>query len=394
MITLEQVRELARLRGEDFPVSTLFLSLDGGRDKRKADILIKDLIKKQRAELEERGLSRVQRESVEQDFEAMLRFVHHFDRHGARAVAVFSSSGAGLWRFHALAQPVRDRLIVDTRAHVRPLSRLLGQFRRSIVVRLARDHAVLDMVAVGEMRRLAELRGDVPHEVKAGGFAGSEERRLERHAEDRWRHFAKSVAERTAGLLREDPRLLLVVSGTAEAVAGLDACLPAAEAGRLIARLALGPESPAAEVLARVSAEVRRHELEHGSHIARVAIREAGAGGAAIGLEPVLGAFARGQVSTLAVSPGLVRPGLACSTCHGLATAGPDCPQCGNGLLPIPDLVEELVDRALAQSVTVVEVEGEPQFETAGGIAALLRYRGEGGRPAGRRAGEPIIAAL
>lgn len=389
MITREQIHELARLRGEEFPVTTLFLSLDGGRDKRKADILIKDLIKKQRAELDGRDLSRAQRASVEQDFEAMLRFVHHFDRHGARAIAVFSSSGAGIWRFHALAQPVRDRLIVDTHAHVRSLTRLLGQFRRAIAVLLARDHAVLAAVAVGEMRELARMRGNVPHDVKS--LAGPEERRLERHTEDRLHRFAKSVAERLAEVLRNDPTALLVVSGAPDALAEFEACVPGILKERIIARLSLGPESPASEVVARVSAAVRQHEQESGIRIARAAIREAGATGrAAVGLGPALSAFGRGQVSTLAVWPGLVRPGLACGACHGLALEGPACPECGSGLVPVPDIVEELVGRALAQSVQVVEVEGEPELEAAGGIAALLRYRNDG-RTA-RRAGAAAVA--
>ncbi len=379
MITLEQVHELARLRGEVFPVTTLFLTLDGGRDKKKADILIKDLIKKQRAELATRPLSRPQRDSVELDFAALLRFVQHFDRHGARGVAVFSSAGAKLWRFHALAQPVRDRLIVDTHAHVRPLTRLLGQFRPAIVVLMARDHASLAAIAVGEMRGLARLTGDVPPEVKGGTFAGCAERRLERHADDRLHHFAKLVAERTADAVRAEPDPLLLVGGPPDVLAELDACMPGALRERIIARLALGPESPPAEVLARVSAEVRRHEQESALRVARIALRDReGSGLAAVGLKPVLGAFGRGQVATLAIAPGLVRPGLACSDCPGLAIEGPACPECGGGLLPVPDIVEELVDRALARSVAVVEVDGEPDLEAAGGIAALLRYRTNG----------------
>ena len=114
MITREQVHELARLRIEEFPVTTLLLSLNGGRDARKAEILLKDLIKRQRAELEGRALGRAQLRSVEQDFEQLLRFVQNVPRKGCRAVAVFSSAGAGLWRVHTLAQSVRDRLVVDT----------------------------------------------------------------------------------------------------------------------------------------------------------------------------------------------------------------------------------------------------------------------------------------
>src|SRR3972149_6610807 len=95
MITPQQVAELAGIQPRKYPVTTLFLTLDGGRDKRKAEIQLKDLIKRQRAELEARRLSRDELASVEQDFAALGRFLPHFDRKGPRAGAGFTSSGAG-----------------------------------------------------------------------------------------------------------------------------------------------------------------------------------------------------------------------------------------------------------------------------------------------------------
>ncbi len=378
MITLEQVQELARLQVQEFPVTTLFLSIDSGADKRKAEILLKDLIKKQRAELDARPLTKGQQASVEHDFEAMLRFIRHFDRHGAKAVAVFSSSGSGLWRSYVLAQPVRDRLIIDTHPHVRPLSRLLSQFRRCVAVLMARDHAAINVVHLGEIHRLAELEGLVPSEARARGLSGLEERQLERRAGDRLQQFVKSVVERTAEILRSEPSALLVASGSVDALAAFDAVAPHPIRDRVIARLPLGPEAPPAEILARLSDAVRLYEQDKGIQVAKSAIKEAEAGGLAVtGIEKTLAAFGRGQVAALTLARGMARPGLACGSCSNLAVEGRICPACGGAFLPVPDLVEELVHRAIGHSVAVVEIEGEKELDEVGGIAALLRYRGE-----------------
>ena len=64
MITSEQIDALARLHPGRFPVTTLFLGLEPGPDKRKAEIQLKDLVKQARAEFGERGLDREQVASV------------------------------------------------------------------------------------------------------------------------------------------------------------------------------------------------------------------------------------------------------------------------------------------------------------------------------------------
>lgn len=398
MITLEQVQELARLRIEEFPITTLFLTLHSGRDKKKNEIRLKDLIKRQRAELENRGLRREQLRSVERDFDEMLRFIQHFDRKGSSAVAVFSSSEAGLWQVHPLAQAVRDRLVIDAHPHIRPLSNLLQQFKRCLVVRLGRDRAVIDVVHLGEIRQVAELKGNVPSEVK-GGFGGSEERRIARHVEDRRHRFLKDVVDRTLTLLRSEsdsrPAGLVVVSGPIELVAAFEGLAPHPLTSRIISRLGLGPEAADAEVLARVSEAVQKHEREHGTRLADKAIKEATASGLGVtGAAATLTAFAQGQVASLAVSRQLSRPGMACGACSALALEDKQCPVCGLGLVPVPDVVEELIQRALAQAVEVVEVENHPELDGAGGLAALLRYRMEPRGAAGASAAETRTIAV
>lgn len=376
MITFEQLQELARLRTAEFPITTLFLNLDGGRDARKSEILLKDLIKKQRSEIEGRGLAKNQLGSVEEDFEALLRHVQNVDRKGSRALAVFSSSGAGLWQSHTLARPVRDRLVVDAHPHVRPLSDLLHQFRRCLVLLMARDHAVLYLVHLGEIRKLEEPRGDVPPEVHAGGFGGYEERRIERHAADRMHHFAKSLADRAIAEMKATGAGLLLVGGATEALGDFEASTPRSLRECTIGRLGLGPEAPAAEVLARASETVLAHARAEGMRIVDTAVGEAAIGGMGVaGIAPTLRAFSRGQVAAVAVSSGLARPGLACGACPALEIDGESCPRCGAELVPVPDVVEELVYRALGQSVEVVDVEGHEGLEAAEGMAGLLRYR-------------------
>jgi peptide subunit release factor 1 (eRF1) len=362
------------------------LNLDGGRDKRKAEILIKDLVKQQRAENASRDFTTEQLHSVEQDFEAILKFIPNFDRKGFRAVAVFSSSSAGLWQFYGLARPVRDRLVVDAHPHLRPLSDLLHQFRRCLVLLMARDHAVLYLAHLGELQRLEVMRGDVPPDVRIGG---TEERRIERHAEDRMHHFAKELVERTSAQMKGNEAELLVIGGAPEMIGAFEAGATRALRDRIIGQLGIGPDTSSSEVLARTSETVLARTRQEATQVVDAALKEASAGGMGVtGIAPTLRAFGRGQAAVVAVSPRLARPGRACGTCSGLELEGDVCPVCGNDLVQVPDVIEELIYRALSHSVEVVDVAGHPGLEAAGGMAALLRYR----RPA-PTPGTPLAAA-
>ena len=376
MITSQQVDDLARLHPGRFPVTTLFLRLEPGPDKRKAEIQLKDLIKQARAELGERGLDREQLASVEQDWIALGEFVHHLDRKGYRGVAVFSSSGAGIWQTHLLAQPVRDRLVVDAHPHVRPLSRLLNPRQRCLVARLGRNQAVLDWVQGGELEPIEVRSGDVPTEVKAGGFAGLDERRLERHAEDRLQHFTRGIADRALELLRAQPRARLLIGGGAEAMAAFEGYASGPLKEHLVGRIAVGPDSGVAEVCKLASAALQAHERERAAAEAEQAVHAAGPGGRAVlGIAAALSAFSRGQAALIVVDQRLVRPGYACGACPALVLQGDRCPECGAELVRVPDLVEELIHRAAGHAVEVLEAEDLAVLAPHGGMAARLRYR-------------------
>jgi peptide chain release factor subunit 1 len=376
MITSQQVDELARLHTERFPVTTLFLRLHPGPDKRKAEIQLKDLIKRERAVLARRELEREQLASVERDFEALGQFVQHLDRRGHRGVAVFSSAGVGLWRTHLLAEPVRDRLVVDTHPHVRPLSRLLNQLKRCLVIRVARDRAVLDWAHLGELQPIEVRVADIPPDTKAGGFEGLEERRIERRTGDRRLHFMRELGDRTLELLQMDPDALLLLGGTAEVVAAFEAALPRVLHSRVVGRIPVGPESGGADVIAQVTKSLTEHERSRAASQAEQALREAERGGRGVaGIAASLRAFARGQAATILVSPGLARPGLACSRCPALVLAAERCPACSGDLFRVPDLIEELIHRAAGHHVEVIDVEEPSPLAACGGMAALLHFR-------------------
>jgi len=100
----------------------------------------------------------------------------------------------------------------------------------------------------------------------------------------------------------------------------------------------------------------------------------AGGGSGVAGLEAVLGALVEHRVDTLLVSDGFEVPGWRCPSCDHLAMVGRSCPLCRTDMDQVPDVVEEAVEVALAQSGRVVVCVGSADLDCLGRIGALLRF--------------------
>jgi peptide subunit release factor 1 (eRF1) len=212
--------------------------------------------------------------------------------------------------------------------------------------------------------------------VRESGFQGYLERRIERHVDDQMQRFVKDVASRTLALHREHKFDYLIIGGSQAPIAAFEAVAHRYLSERLIGRVGFGPDASARQVLDEVSELVLTHEEMRGLQMIQRVIKQSETGGlGALGIEPTLTAISEGRVSALVVLKGTFRPGTACTHCSYLGVQSGACPQCGTDLLPVPDIIEEAVDRALSQSAEVLFVRSHEQLAKRGGLSALLRYR-------------------
>jgi hypothetical protein len=76
----------------------------------------------------------------------------------------------------------------------------------------------------------------------------------------------------------------------------------------------------------------------------------------AIGLTACLAAVSVGVVATLIVPPDRLVPGYECGRCGALSLAPDSCSDWGTALLPVPDVIEEMVSRILEDGGEVAVV--------------------------------------
>jgi len=288
---------------------------------------------------------------------------------GGHTVAFFACQKLGL--FEALPLPclLPERALLTSRPYIRPL---LAAVQRCPDYRVAitdREHAWVLSVSGGRVETMATQVDRGPRSSSFGGWYGLQAHRIQRRIIELGRHHYRHTA---AILEREVGRgqVPLVIGGHRDSIAGLLRALPPAAREEVAGSFRADPhtltEARIPELADRVIGRwVARREREAAEEVV------AGPPGrlAAVGLPACLAAVGRGAVDRLLVPDDGMIPGFACDRCGALSAGRGECPDCGTATRPVPDLLEEMVQRTLDDTGRVTVVRDAP-FS----VAAELRF--------------------
>jgi peptide chain release factor subunit 1 len=365
------IRDLAAFKGEDAPVTSLYLDVDGRRRIRARDC---ELALERLARPVREGEPQAGHASVCADLKRIEEHVKSgIDRSHVRGLAFFSCTAHDFWRVVELAVPVRDRLVVNHTPYVRELEAVVARHERFAVLLADRQRARLLLFWQGELLEKQEQFDSLPRHDDDGGQLGKDQ--VAGHAAAAAQRHLRRVAAAAFACFQEQGFEHLVLGGPEEVAAELERELHPYLRERIAARVALAVHCADDEI--RHAAQ----EVEAGVERAREAavverLRHAvgtGTGGVA-GLDAVLEALVARRVDTLLVSEGFEAPGWRCRACAWVGTLGRSCPLCGNTMEQVEDVVEEAVEEALAQACRVAFCRDNADLDVAGRVGALLRY--------------------
>jgi len=349
-LTSETIRSLSGFRGQDAPVTTCYLDVDGRRFPRRQDYVheLEQLLR--RARPEQNG-----HHSVHADFD---RIEHHIragiDRSRVRGVAMFSCSAEGFWQVIELPVRVSSQVVVEAAPHVRQLESVLDEYERFGVVLADHHRARVFVFELGELQQNGDLSPS---------------------AEEPKRQHLRGAAEIAFRLHQERPLDHLILGAPSDVGAELVTCLHPYLRARLVERVQLSVQSSDDQVR-RAVLDVE-HMVERRKEQALVGrLRDAlGAGRRGVGgLDPTLRALAERRVDHLLVSQGYHAPGWHCRPCGFLARVGRRCPLCNAPMEQTSDVVEHAIEQAVTQSCRVEVCVENADLDVLGGIGALLRY--------------------
>lgn len=378
MITIELIEALLALKTDPFLISSLYLNVNEKRFSRKDyKIQLKDLIKKRRQDFKNIDLNEEIKNSIEEDFQKMLRYVdQEFSGRGVRSLVILSSSKKNFWQVYHLPQPVKSRLLISSEPYVRPLIALLDEYKRYCSVVISRDKARIFEVYLGEITEHTEIINQVPGKMRVAGWYGLEERRIERNIEDKVHRHFKEVADATLNLFKKKGFDWLILGGKKENLTSFESHLHTYLRDRIVGRIDLEPDTSLHDALMKTREVALRVEREEEEQLIRRLLNEANSNGlGVIGIEDTLKAIWQGQVNTLILKDDLSVPGSICPTCGYMSTEESECPHDSIQMDFTPDVLEEAIESAIIQNCRIEHVTESQELDNVGGIGAILRFK-------------------
>ncbi len=380
MITYDMLRKLREFFDGEHLITSFYLSTVEARGDfvERAQKLIGDARKR----LEEADYSEEQKKSVLADFDKISGFVRDklpievkdANPFLIKGVAVFSSSARGFFQVYYMPRPLRERVVFDFSPYIRPLTLLLDEYKRYLVVVV--DHkkarfyemfmgSIVDAEKLVDLNLRARLKSPPP--------------RLRRKYDYAIAGHYMNVAESIDLIMSLRDYDLLIIGEPKKLAGRLMAYLPFRLRQKVAGRFEASPSDSIEAILRRARKIEEIVEREEEMKLVRELKDRLSEGQFAVsGLKDTLDALMHNQVQTLIVEEGYEVSGVRCPKCGFLGTDEAICPVCGSETLHVVDIVDDAIEEAIEQGASVEHVIEKSLLEDVGHIAALLRFEEEG----------------
>ncbi len=370
VLTEAAIRELASIKGENAPITSCYLDVDGRRLVRHQDLerSVECLLRDARARANDEP-------SVQADLRRIEQLIRGgIDRSRTRGLAIFACSADGMWEVIELPVVVHNRVVINSMPAVGQLEALLRENEPIGVLMADRQRARMFVFELGELVERSELFDALPRDE---GARGERDRGVDttKPQQAHTQQHLRNAANVAFDIWQQHPFDHLAIAAPDPLANELESNLHRYLRERLCGRLSVPVAAGHDEVLAAaqaVEAEVERKREQQLVDRLRAAV--AADRRAVAGLHNVIDALSDNRVETLVVSQGYSASGWRCDPCSSLAAIGRRCKRCGGEMAEVDDLVEEAVEDALSKSCQVEICVGNADLDVMGRIGALLRF--------------------
>jgi len=327
----------------------------------------------------EAGLQNGQTEHFAVDAARAMEYVSNLQPTGKGLILFIDASEKFFWA-REVQVPLRNKTRWSEIPSVKPLLGLMEDYERYGIVLADRERARIFTVYMGEIAEHEDFLATLPvRRIKSPGTDHLfSERRFQNKAAMHAHLHLKNVAESLDRLLDQNGFDRILIGGPVEPTAELQQLLSKRVRGRLIDRLSLPVTASHGQILEQAVRLGERLERQMEEQI----VEDLLAGDdkhhpITLGLEPTVHALCEERIWRMVYADGFTPSGGQCSSCRMLF-ASPDgaCEYCGSAIKPTDDLLERMVERAVAQDALLEQVTGNAaaRLQQAGGIGAILRF--------------------
>lgn len=382
MITREDIRELAQFRADNSHACALSFYFEPRTPQNKSHreelILAKDLVRAALRESEKQGKNGCARA----DLERILFLAENLYGNQARAKAVFACSQRNFWReFDLPPQLPGTQLFVNRQFHLKPLAQLFGAQPRLWAAVVDRQKARFFDLRLDELKEREGLFRTPPvRQGRGDGYGGYEGGHAQRRVEDETLHHFKEVAEHLKNALEAGTFEKLIIGCHDTNWHELEAQLHPYVKKQLLGHFSADVTKLTNDQIREHAGRILRESLDRRCHeLVREVLDQAKSNNHGVtGLRRVLRSLELGEVQTLFIADTFHHPAVECPSCGHLdAHIVQHCPACGRETRQLEDVSDAIIPVAIRRDLELFYVKDDPEFDRAGNIAALLRFRAD-----------------
>jgi peptide subunit release factor 1 (eRF1) len=385
MITREDVRELAQFQSNGDAACALSFYFvprtPQNKSHREEGILIRELVRNALREAEKNGKDGCARA----DLDRILTVAETLHGNQARAKAIFACGARNFWReFDLPPQLSATELFVNRRFYLKPIARLLGAQPRVWVALVDRQKARFFDLRMDELKEREGLFRTLPvRQGRGDAFAGYEGGHAQRRLQDETLHHFKEVAAHLQTAVERDAFEKLIIGCQDTSWRELALHLHSYVKERLIGRFSTDVTKATSEEIRENAGRILLESLDQRRReVVKEVLNQAKSNHRGVtGLRRVLRSLELGEVQALLLGENFSHAAVECTNCGHLdAHMVRFCPVCGRETRELEDICDAIIPAAIRRDVELFYVSDDPEFDHAGNIAALLRFRADQSR--------------
>jgi len=215
---------------------------------------------------------------------------------------------------------------------------------------------------------------------RGDGYAGYDGGHAQRRVNDEALHHFKEVAEHLSRAFEKGLYEKLIVGCQDTIWRELESQLHPYVKQRLLGRFAADMAKMTTEQVREQATRILRDSLDRRrQQLASEVVSQAKSNSRGVtGLRRVLRSLELGEVQTLLIGDNFTHAATECPSCGHLDPhLVRSCAACGHETREIEDVSDAIIPIAIRRDIELLYVKDDPEFDSAGNIAALLRFRAD-----------------
>ena len=354
------------------PVISLYLHLTAQKLVPKEKGLVRFFRSLKQSETEKHSqflndLPRIQRRSLDHDLEEIETFLAGFSvPSGIRSAIVFKSGNVLNWATTLLVRTT-DTLVIDSDPYIAPLEAILEENERVLALEVSKGRSDFFIYHLGYFRNIDTIKSFVPKDSVDATIPG----RVQRHRLTHLQWHLKLTAHQCLRHFNEWSCNALVLMGENRVSHLLEEFLHDSLKQRIIQRIQGSPASLPDDRRVLIADALRAHKAQREVQAIQQ-LSDSNPEFVASGLKNVIQSCNSFLLKRLFISDRLEQSGFVCREHHYISLNDTECPFCSRKLMPVENIIDEIIEIARMHGVSLTMVEYRQELMSKyDGIAGL-----------------------